>query len=319
MPWQLDNEMSTFYEFRRLSATLVFDLTDAFATDRGTRGPFPRPFEPIRFFATARIVGLNREEFKEPLELITKRNGSGYHIFHNMIKNADGTVIKRALADGQYELRVESSFYQPVNLPVVDVPRPTSAESLNLLPSYNYPFPLDLKPTGGRGFALLRGSLHTRNAEPVANANVAAVGANHDCTTDETGQWVLVFPDSFFPVNQTTANVTVVVTLATGPVLNVTNVDVEKGAERGLGETALRGWVLRGGIGVAGAIVEVQGHPDLTRTAADGSWFYYFGLDHSSNNPVDVTAVLPDGSTLTQNNQQVRPRATAIVPPFQFP
>ncbi len=311
--------MPTFYEVRRLSATLVFDLTDSFAKSRGTRGQFPRPFEPLKFLATAKIVGPNREEFQPPLELIVQRNGNGYHVFHNLIKRPDGTVIKKALADGRYDFRVESNFYQPADLTNVNVPRPRAPEIFNLLPAYNYPFPLELKPTGGRGFALLRGSLHTREANAIGNAKVSVLGAVNDYTTDQTGQWVLVFPDSFFPINQPTTTVTVVVTPSTGPVVNVTNVTIERGKERALGETALRGWVItRGGIGFQGATVEVQGQPGQTQTGVDGSWFYYFGLDHTANTPVNVTARLPDGSTLTQNNQQVQPRATAIVPPFQF-
>ncbi len=88
-----------------MAATLVFDLRDEFAQLRGTRGPFPRPFEPIKFFATAEGVGPNRREFKPPLELIVQRNGNGYHIFHNTIKQPDGTVLKSALAAGTYDLR----------------------------------------------------------------------------------------------------------------------------------------------------------------------------------------------------------------------
>ena len=310
--------MVSTFEFRSLTATLVFDLVDAFAERRGTRGPFPRPFEPIRFFVIARIVGPNREEFRPPLELIVKRNGNGYHTFHNAIKRSDGGVLKKALAPGRYDLRVDSDFYQMVELHNVDLPSPAIPLSRNLLPAYNYPFPTDLKPTGGRGFALLRGSLHTAEGAPISGATVSVIGANSDYKTGNTGQWVLVFPDTFFPGAQTTKTVDVVVTPPTGPTINVLNVTVNKGSERSLAETALRGWVLAHGVGVGGAIVQVQGQPGPTRTAVDGSWFYYFGLDQAAIS-VNATARLPDGSTLTQTNQQVQPRATVIVPPFQFP
>lgn len=311
--------MATTFEFRTLTATLAFDLTDAFATRRGTRGPFPRPFEPIRVFATAKIVGLNREEFNPPLELIVKRNGNGYHIFHNLIKRSDGGVVKKALADGRYDLRVEGDFYQPAELTNIAIPSPRAATTFSLLPAYNYPFPLELKPTGGRGFALLRGSLHTREGAPIAGARVSVAGATNDYITGNAGQWVLVFTDTFFPGVTTTRNVSVVVTPAAGPAINVPNVTVDKGNERSLAETALRGWVLSRGVGVAGAVVEVQGQPGQVQTAVDGSWFYYFSLDHALGISVDVTARLPDGRTLTQTNQQVQPRATVIVPPFEFP
>jgi hypothetical protein len=311
--------MATTFEFRTLTATLVFDLTDSFAMSRGTRGPFPRPFEPIRVFAIARIIGLIREEINPPLELIVQRNGNGYHIFHNSTKRPDGTVSRKALADGRYDFRIEGDFYQPVVRTNVDLPAPRTALTATLLPAYNYPFPLDLKPTGGRGFALLRGSLHTREGAPISGATVSSVGANSNYITGNGGQWVLVFPDGTFPAGITTTNVTVVVTPASGPAINVLNVAIDKGTERSLSETSFRGWVLARGTGVAGAVVEVQGQPGNTVTGPDGSWFYYFGLDHSAVISVAVTAQLPDGRTLTQINQQVQPRATVIVPPFAFP
>lgn len=311
--------MATTFEFRTLTATLVFDLTDSFAAIRGTRGPFPRPVERIRFFAIARIVGLNREEFNPPLELFVLRNGNGYHVFHNSMKRPDGTLVRKALADGTYDFRIESDFYQSAVITNVDIPAPRTPVTFNLLPAYNYPFPLELTPTGGRGFALLRGSLHTREGAPVAGAIVSAAGANSDYRSGDDGQWVLVFPDAMFPGATTTTNVIVVVTPAVGPAINVPNVGIDKGSERSLSETALRGWVLARGNGAAGAVIEVQGQPGQTQTGADGSWFYYFNLDHSLALSVDVTARLPDGRTLTQINQQVQPRATAIVPPFEFP
>jgi hypothetical protein len=316
------NEMATTtFEFRTLTATLVFDLTDAFATTRGTRGPFPRPIEPIRIFATERVTP-NPVVFNPPLQLRVQRNGIGFHVFHNSMKRPDGTVVKKALINGEYNFRIEGDFYQAAVLPGVVVPSPRRAAAFSLLPAYNYPFPLELKPTGGRGFALLRGSLHTREGAPLAGATISVapeVGASNAYITGDDGQWVLVFSDLFFPGVTTTRNISVVVTPDGGPAINIPNVTVDKGTERSLSETALRGWVLARGIGVAGATVEVQGQPGQVRTATDGSWTYYFNIDHSLALSVDVTARLPNGSTQTQINQQVQPRATVIVPPFEFP
>lgn len=311
--------MPISFELRRLSATLVFDVLDEFARLRGSRGPLPRPFEPIKFFATAEGAAPNRKELKPPLEFVVQRNGTGYHSFHNIIKKPDGTLLQNALAAGIYDLRVEGRFYQTAQPAEITLPsRPGAAVPIKLQPAYSYPFPLDLKPTGGRGFALLRGSLHTADGKPMAGATVRVAGANSPYTTDDSGQWVLVFPDSFFPGNQTTATVTVQVTPATGPAVSVPNVKVAKGDERAHGETAFRGWVLKRGLGVAGATVEVNGHPSRTQTLPDGSWFYYFALGHNTVDLLDITARLPDGSTLMQN-QKTMPRATVIVPPFQFP
>jgi hypothetical protein len=308
---------TTTFEFRTLTATLVFDLTDEFAKIRGTRGPFPRPFEPIRIFATARVTP-DPTVFNPPLELLVQRNTNGYHVFHNSLKRSHGVVVRKALRDGEYDLRVEGDFYQPAVLPGVIVPSPRRAVRFSLLPAYNYPFPLELKPTGGRGFALLRGSLHTRDGAPLAGAAISVAGVTSTYTTTSAGQWVLVFPDTFFP-GVTTKDIVVDVTPSGGPTISVPNVTVDKGAERSLSETALRGWVLARGIGVPGAVVEVQGQPGQTRTTFDGSWTYYFNIDHSVDLSVDVTALLPDGRTLTQLNQPVKQRATVIVPPFEFP
>src|SRR5687768_1736336 len=139
--------MPAFYEIRRFQATLIFDVKDQFARTRGTRGQYPRPFEPIRFFATAKGAGPNRRLFEPPLELLVRRNGGGYHIFHNLVKQADGTILKGALTDDVYDLRIEGTLYQSAER--LNVTLPTSNPLvLDLFPAYSYPFPTELKPTG---------------------------------------------------------------------------------------------------------------------------------------------------------------------------
>ena len=312
--------MLTSFELRRYTATLIFDLEDRFARERGVRQPHPRPFEPLKFLVTAQGVGAGRRAFEPPLELVVRRNGGGYHIFNNQVRLKNGTVLKRALADDLYDLRVEGRFYQSAEQAAVALPRPDVALSLDLLPGYFYPFPTESVPLGGHGFALLRGALHTTDGRGLAGAQVAVAGALSSYVTDETGQWVLIFPDAFFPALQTTMQVTVDVTPpGGGPIVSVTGVDVDKGRERALGETALRGQVLTtAGTVIPGAVVEVQGQPGQTATASDGSWFYYFDLNQPVAPLVDVTARLPDGRTQTQNNQPVQTRATVAVPTFRF-
>jgi hypothetical protein len=263
-------------------------------------------------------MGANRREMRPPLELVIARNAGGYHVFHNSVKKADGTQLKKALVDGNYDIQIKSNFYQISNFTNVALPTFNRAFQSDLLPSYSYPFPLAVKPSGGRGFALLRGSLHSTDGRGLAGATVNVVGANNPYVTDETGQWVLVFPDAFFGPNQT-VSVTVDITPATGPAINVPNVDVSKGTERAFSETAFRGWILNSrGLPIPGATLEVQGRPEQVPAAIDGSWFYYFPPDQVQIN-VDVIARLPDGSSLTQNNLPVQPRATVIVPTFRFP
>jgi len=93
---------------------------------------------------------------------------------------------------------------------------------------------------------------------------------------------------------------------------------VIRGRETALHETALRGWVQRSGVGVAGATVAVSGQPQATTTRRDGSWFYYFELTQADA-IVDVTAILPGGGpSRTQPGVQVKSRATSVVDTFRF-
>lgn len=309
--------MPTTFEIRRLSASLIFDLEDRFARARGTRGPHPRPIEPARFFVTAEIiggVGGIRQDFARPLELVVKRNPGGYHCFFGTVKQPDGSLRRGALAAGAYAVRAEGGFYQRVEREDVVLPTHDRAYFYDLPPGYAYPFPTESTLTGGRGMTLLRGGLYETDGRGVAGATVEVIGLTEPYLTDETGQWVLVFADT-----QASANVTVRVTFAGGAFEDVLNVPVVQGRETGLAQTALRGRVLSGaGLTLPGARVEVQGQPGLAATASDGGWFYYFGFNQAAI-PVNVNALLPDGQALTENNVQVQPRATVVVPTFQFP
>lgn len=305
--------MLTFNDIRRLSATLVFDLEDRFARGRGVRGFHPRPLEPVKFLATARIEGGVRKEIVPPLELVVTRNGGGYHLFFGTARRHDGERRERALTDGLYAVRVEGRFYQSAERVDVVVPTPDRAFSFDLRPNYAYPFPSESTLGGGLGLTLLRGTLHTTDGRGVAGATLQVVGTTEPCVTDATGQWVLVFPDT-----QASGNVTVRVVLPGGAAQNVAGVPVVRGREAGLGETALRGWLLSAAGGVIpGATVQVQGFADLVTAGLDGGWFYYFDLNQAAAT-VSVTATLPDGRSQTQINQQVRPRATVVVPTFRF-
>lgn len=305
--------MPTFTDIRRLSATLVFDLEDGFARARGTRGAHPRPFEPVKFLATARFAGNVRQDIDPPLELVVTRNGGGYHLFFGAARQPDGSRRERALDDGRYAVRVEGRFYQPLERSDVVVPTPGRGLLYDLRPNYAYPFPPNSTLPGGLGLTLLRGTLHTTDGRGVAGATLQVVGVTEPCLTDASGQWVLVFPDA-----QPSGAVTVRVTPEGGPPQNVSGVSVVRGREAGLGETALRGWVLSdsGGV-IPGASVRVEARAGATAAASDGSWFYYFGLNQGAAT-VQVTATLPDGRSQTKTNQQVRPRATAVVPTFRF-
>ncbi len=304
---------AAIYELRRQTATLIFDLEDRFARSRGTRGFHPRPLEPVRLFVVARIVLGLRQDFARPLELIVQRNGSGYHIFFNAIRQPDGSVRQAALDAGSYVVRVESRYYQTQEQTVA-LPTPERATFFDLQPGFNYPFPNGGTLSGGRGLTLLRGGLHATGGRGLAGARVEAAGVTDSYLTDETGQWALVFPDT-----QPSASLSVRVTFPDGSVENIANVHVVQGSESGLAQASLRGFVLTdaGGV-IPGATVEVQGMTGATKTESDGSWFYYFDVNQAAF-AADVTARLPDGRTRTQVNQLVQPRATVFVPTFRFP
>lgn len=302
------------FEIRRRTALAVFDAEDRFARGRGTRGPRPRPFEPVRFVATAEMVGGVRQDFARPLELVTTRSPSGFHLFFGETRGDGGPTVRGELAAGTYAVRAEGRFYQRVEREDVVLPTPAGAYFYDLPPSYAYPLPREGTLTGGRGLTLLRGTLHGADGRGLAGARVEVVGVTEPYLTDETGQWVLIFPDA-----TASGPVTVRVTYADGSSEDVLNVPVVRGAEAGLAQTSLRGWVLTQAGGVApGARVEVVGRAGAARAGADGGWFYFFGVNEGAG-PVDVRATLPGGQSLTESNVQVQPRATVVVPTFRFP
>ena len=102
-------------ERRQLKAAQVFDLEDAFARARRTKGHHPRPFGTIHFAIVAQIGdGRGREELAQPLKLITVQNPSGYQLFFGDYQLPNGTRRQNILADGQYVVRIEAQYYQPV-------------------------------------------------------------------------------------------------------------------------------------------------------------------------------------------------------------
>ncbi len=322
---------------RVLMPTMLFDLEDRYARERGVRGLHPRPIEPVTFWLVGQIVGGNRQEFDRPLPMTIVRNPSGYHLFFGAVKQSTGADRRLTLADGTYIVRVQSLFYQTIERADIVVPMqnpndPASSAPyhFDLEPNYAYPFPntdpLRLEGVqatcggstmrGGRGSTLLRGGVHLSNGEGLAGATVQVVGQSNVYRTDATGQWVLWFPD-----DQPTGMVVVRVTMPGGRTVDVPDVCVVHGRETSLFETALRGWVQRAGMGVLGATINVSaaaGPLGSTSTGKDGSWTYYFDLLQAEET-VTVTAILPDNQArLVSQPLQVRPRATLMVPTFHF-
>ncbi|MCP4659826.1 MAG: hypothetical protein GY856_30860, partial [bacterium] len=291
----------------------------------------PRPLGKVEFRVLGEVDGESRRDFEQPLEMTVVPNPSGFHLFFGEVRRPErgsrgfprrgtnggfpqrGTNGAFLLGEGTYAVRVESEFYQLVERRDVLMPEPAAPYFCDLDPGYAYPFPHCSTLSGGRGPTLLRGCVFDRAGDGVEGVRVEAEPALSDYQTDETGQWVLVFPDSL-----PDGEIAVRYHGPDGAVSEITDVPLLQGRENSLAQTALRGWVLNGtGVALAGATIVVEGQPGDSRTGDDGSWFYYFDPTQSASE-VNVTAVLDDGRQLVRPGVEVRHRATVVVPTFRF-
>lgn len=344
-------------------ATMIFDIEDRYARERGLRGAHPRPIEPLRFWLVGTVDAAGRHDFYYPFEMVVARNPEGYHLFFGQVIAYGSTQPRRrSFAQGTYVVRVTSELgrihrvakpergiinslvYQWVEMINVQLTMQNSGVvsmdapgKLELLPGYMYPFtpstpvmsggvgPCTTSPAVGQlGPTLLRGGLHQNNAKGEQGATVSAPGGQFSCTTNSTGQWVIVFaedPSAQPAVVPPTGQLTVTETLPDGAVFNLPNVCVLRGCETSLLETALRGWVLRNKVPVSGATVRLTApglpQPVEVQTAGDGGWVVYLRPNQIVP-AVDVTATLLDGSNKAQN-VTLHPRSTVVAPTFQFP
>lgn len=178
----------------------------------------------------------------------------------------------------------------------------------------------------GQGPTLLRGNLHQRDGNPLVGIGVSvpALPTVRPAATGLDGGWVLVFPE-----DQVTGPVSLRFSFPQpdNTILNISveDVCVVHGYECSLSQTALRGWATDRGRPVTNFTLQLAStgnggpYPDLDVASADGGWFYYFDLNQPGvDDVVDVTAVLPDGRSLVQQNVSVRRQATTVIPTFQF-
>ncbi len=339
--------MTITYQRQFRTVTVVLDVEDAYARDLGIHGRHPRPIGQVRFSLVGRMVAGVRQDFDEPLELVAVRNPSGYQLFFDTVRRPGGQTQRADFADGTYVLHVETPdtrFYQHVDRTDLTLPMARgNTFRIDLLPGYGYPFPEPGTFRTGHGAGLIRGSFVNSGGQGVAEGVVSIApqpqirvpGAPPStrpwlfgrCLVDGSGQFVLVVPDSSeYPSPQPdlpTGGAVDVQFTDGGVSTTVAGVPFVLGAETTLQQTALRGSVLRRGAGVANASVQVQGEATAATTLADGSWIYYFGLNQPglppATVPLNVTATLPDGTSLTVVAFAVQPRATSWVPAFRFP
>jgi hypothetical protein len=300
----------------------VLTLVDAFAQQRGTRGPMPGPIPPVRFTLVARRVGGNLTALDPPITLAPETGASGAYLFPDEARLGSGTVYR--ISAGNYLARIEADFYQPVQVEIPWPPAPetpatgNSVQPILLKPGPAYPFPdLTLPSTG---LTLVRGALlRIVSGAAIQGALVELInppnmGPFSAAVTDASGGWVLVLFAG--PAPPISANLRFTLP-AGGGVVNVPNVAIRFGTENSLSQTAIRGAVLTpNGLPVSDAEITVSTQAGSVRSGRDGRWTFYLSLLQPSGT-ARVTATTPNGSSAFQD-VQIQNRATTVVPAFQI-
>jgi hypothetical protein len=319
--------VSTSFATQQQGAMLILDLEDQFARDRGLGGLHPRLLGAIRFFLVARTDAATRvsTQFPAPLEMKVIPNSSGFYLFFGNVVAPDGST-RRLDPDGwPWTIRVVSDFYQTLDETPAAVPAsfaagmPGSGASSHiafvLSPGAAYPFPNE--PPGHPG-GRLRGALRNPDGSAIEGVRVEALDAANrpqlnPAVTAADGQWVLALP-----ALPSSGLVTVRFTFADGTAQDVTGVKVLPERENNLAQTALRGQVRLRAAGVRDAAISVDAVSGAqTLTDGAGNWFFFFDF-RQAGGTVNVTATLPDRSASRSSSVVVQPRATVVVPSFNF-
>jgi hypothetical protein len=294
----------------------VLTLIDLFAELRGTRGLMPGPVPPVRFTLISRreVAGLTLLD--PPIMLAPDTGASGAYLFSNESRLGGSAAYR--IAPGRYVVRIESDYYQTLDIEVSWPPSPGDTAPIALKPGVAYPFPdLTLSSTG---LTLLRGALLlTVTGAPIAGAFVELIdppnmGPFANAVTDATGGWVLALPVAAAPPVLSILRFTLP---GEGGVVTVPNVALEFGQENSLSQTALRGAVLSTtGIPVANAEINVSTQAGSVRSGRDGRWTFYLSL-LQPDGAARVTATASNGRSAFQD-VQIRNRATVVVPVIQI-
>lgn len=308
--------MAVTYERVTLAAPAVVTLVDRFAQLRGTRGAFPGPLGTARLSFIARIDQGNVVPLDPVWRLRAESNGDSVYRFREDADVAGRLPLR--VPPARYRLRIDSDFYQRLEVDL-DWPAPLNqTPTLLLLPGYAYPFPdLTLPRTT---FTVLRGSLFEVGGgpAPVEGAVVSITAPVNTwpfatCRTDAGGGWAVVVPTAL-------GDPPLAVTLHIAGAGNPLDVDLtlQPRVENVLPQTALRGSVQRiNGVPIRGAEVHVGSIAQEAVTDGDGAWVFYFPLDQADAQ-VQVTVTTPNGQSQSQFVDVVN-RATVVVSIFSFP
>jgi hypothetical protein len=295
----------------------------------GTGGSAPPAQGEITIRVTGQLVrGVFRPFVPGPATALYQRTPSGNVSLTGQFRTGRGEVFK--LTQGDFRLEIETQFYQSETRDVTFDPNVTRRVQIELTPNVKYPFPSSSTLPFVSGPARLHGSLRATNGDPLSAVLVTVAELENlnpawpfrSFRTDQTGSWVIVFPDKFFqapnnprdvvpekPVNIRFDLPSGTVTIAAFP--------VKAGKEIGLLQPSLRGNAVNAkGDGITGVQISVVGQSANSQTDKSGTFLYFFPLTQGQQR-VTVRARAPGGAQLSQDVDLVA-RGRAVVPTFRF-
>jgi hypothetical protein len=291
---------------RRLSATLIFDVTDNYASRVGVAGTFARALGPMRFSLIARDPGTGSEQpLEPPVALATITNPSGFQLWFGA--RGDGGLPPDP---GSYRVRVDSDYYAPWTSPtLVATPAPSTPVRCGRAPGYAYPFARGGLAAASVSPTVVRGALQDLNGTGQAGASVAVTAGvtTMSYLTDVTGQFLFVIPDP------PPATVSLTVAYPGGATAKLTGVPVTGGADSLVPQTVLSGSIVSS---ILGGTVALSRPATTVSAETDGSWRVVLPLDQKSARAT-VTATVA-GRPTQKAQIQIKPGATTVVAPFVF-
>jgi hypothetical protein len=163
-----------------------------------------------------RVLGVTgvATDWPEPGTLVLRTTSDGFGVYLDRLEFAAGARrrVRRVELAGHYRLQVSSDYYEPVDLPDVELPDPAlrpAPYAVRLTPGPRYPFPRTTipAPTRTAGLravapvpetaAVMRGTLRSADRQPIEGAKVRY--ARMTATTIATGEWIFVLPPGGSP------------------------------------------------------------------------------------------------------------------------
>ncbi len=318
----------TVWERRTTAPSLVFDLADRYARDRGTIGPNPRVRGRVRYRVVATVTNNVRADLVEPLDMVMVGNTAGYDLWFGLVTSREEPVSwYQPSPPPSIVVEIAAERYQRVETVIVSLPQPDTSQQFALEPGWAYEFPTATSLPGSTGPTLLRGTLRNSNGTEVAGATVRVnpppanqPAPNPEYLTDDTGNWVLPFDDAV----ATTSLAQIEIVRTGRPPTTVPEVIITRGDTSALRQASLAGTTRRAaGAALPGVTVTTDIAPGISTTAdADGRWELWLPIEQflpsAGRQPAVVTATPSQGAALVHPSE-VRPRATTRVDPFVFP